>query len=112
MASAYALRFTARWWLGQAGWREDFNRAVAMARDADPISQAMVEAYTYASAVACGVIAVDDVALRDIDEALESAERASDDIALGFALFAKAVVLWHDDSAQRERGLELLGQAL
>ena len=90
LASAYAMRCTARWVLGHAGWREDFNRAVAMARDADPISQAVVITYTYNNAIACGVIVADDAALRDIDEALQSAQRALDDIALGFALYTKA----------------------
>ena len=47
LASAYALRCTARWALGYTGWRDDFNRAVAMARDADPLSQGVVIAYTY-----------------------------------------------------------------
>ena len=75
LALAYALRCTARWVLGHTGWRDDFNRAVAMARDADPISQAVVIAYTYANAIACGVIVADDAALRDIDEALQSAQR-------------------------------------
>ena len=46
LASAYALRCTARWALGYTGWRDDFNRAVAMARDADPLSQGVVIAYT------------------------------------------------------------------
>ena len=110
LASAYAMRSTARWWLGQAGWQEDFNRALAMARDADPISQAVVVAYTYSNAIASGVIAADDAALRDIDEALQSAERAADDIALGLALYTKANALWKHDSAQRERALELLRQ--
>ena len=52
LASANATRCTARWWLGQAGWREDFDRAVVMARDADPISQALVITNTYANAIA------------------------------------------------------------
>ncbi len=93
LASAYAMRSTARWWLGHAGWREDFNRALAMARDADPISKAAVIAYTYYNAIGSGVIAADDAALRDIDEALQSAERAADDIALGLALYTKANAL-------------------
>ena len=110
LASAYALRCTARWPLGRAGWREDFNRAVAMARDADPLSQGVVIAYTYSLTIGCGVIAADDAALRDIDEAVQSAQRAADDIALGFALYTKANALLHRDSAQRERGLDLCGQ--
>jgi adenylate cyclase len=110
LASAYAVRCTARWMLGRAGWREDFNRAVAMARDADPVSQAVVIVYTHSNAIGSGVILADDAALRDIDEALQSAQRAADDIALGFALYAKANALLHRDSAQRESGLALVRQ--
>ena len=110
LALAYAVRCSARWVLGRAGWREDFNRAVAMARDADPISQAVVNTYTYNNAIAGGVIVADDAALRDIDEAVQSAQRAADDVALGFALYTKANALLHRDSAQRERGLDSLRQ--
>ena len=63
LASAYAMRSTARWWLGHGGWQEDFNRALAMARDADPISKAAVIAYTYDDAIGSGVIAADDTAV-------------------------------------------------
>ena len=42
LAAAYALRCTARWWLGQSGWRDDFDRALAMTRDADPMSKAAI----------------------------------------------------------------------
>ena len=110
LASAYALRCTARWALGYTGWRDDFNRAVAMARDADPLWQGVVIAYTYSLAIGCGVIAADDAALHDVDEALQGAKRSADDIALGFALYTKAVALLHRDSAQRERGLDLCRQ--
>jgi adenylate cyclase len=110
LALAYAVRSSARSILGRAAWREDFNRAVAMARDADPISQAVVIVYTYNNATASGVIVADDAALHEIDEALQNAQRAADDIALGFALYAKANVLLHRDSAQWERGLDLLRQ--
>ncbi len=110
LASAYAMRSTARWWLGQAGWRSDFDCAVAMARDADPLSQAMVVAYTYANAITCGVIAADDAAMRDIDEGLRSAERSADDLAVGLALYTKANALRKRDSADQERALELLAQ--
>jgi hypothetical protein len=110
LATAYALRSTAQWVLGRAGWREDFNRAVAMARDTDPISQAAVIAYTYSSAIGNDVIVADDAVLRDIDKALQRAEQSADDFALGFALFTKAVALLQLDSAQREHGLELCSQ--
>jgi adenylate cyclase len=110
LALTYAMRCTARWWLGRDGWREDLARAVEMARDADPMSHALGVAYTYSNAISCGVITADDAALRDIDEALQSAERSADDLALGFALYTKANALWKHDSAQWERALDLLRQ--
>ena len=110
LASAYAMRSTARWFLGQAGWRNDFNRAVAMARDADPLSQAIIVTYTYTTAITCGVIAADDAALRDIDEALQSAEQSADDLAVDLALYTKANALRKHDSAQQEHALDLLRQ--
>ena len=78
-------RGTARWALGRAGWRDDFDRALAMARGADPMSHAVVIAYAYGFAIAGGVLLADDAALRDIEEALEIAERSSEDFALGLA---------------------------
>ena len=50
-----------------------------------------------------------DAAWRDIDDALHSAERAADDIALGLALCTKANAL-HQDLAQRGRGYDLIRQ--
>jgi adenylate cyclase len=111
LASAYAMRSTARWWLGQAGWRDDFNTAVSMARDADPISQAVIMTYTYSNAIASGVIAPDDAALHDIDEALRNAERTADDVALGLGLSTKATALWKSGFAQRDRAFDLFRQA-
>jgi hypothetical protein len=110
LAFAYALRSTARWWLGHPGWRQDFERAIAMSRDADPVSRSGVIVYTYGLALGCGVITADDAVRLEIDAALESAERTADDIALGFALYTKANVLVQGDSAQRQRGLDLIGQ--
>ena len=53
----------------------------------------------------------DDAALRDIEAALGIIERSSEDIAVGLARFTLGLALVHrDSSAQRERGLEVLGQ--
>jgi adenylate cyclase len=107
VASAYAMRSTARWWFGLPGWQEDFARALEMVHDADPISRATVACYTYYNAIGSDVIVADDAALRGIDEALQSAEQASDDLALALLLFTKANAL-HQDPGQREHGYELL----
>jgi adenylate cyclase len=109
LAMARAIRCTARWWFGRTGWQEDFEQALALARDADQISKAAVLTYTYYNAIGSGVIDVDSTAIDDIDKALHSAERASDDIALALALFGKSNAL-HQDAQQWELELDLLGR--
>src|SRR5262249_48540629 len=108
LSAAYAMHCTTSWWLGHTGWRDDFDHALAMARDADPVSRAVAVTYTYANAIACGVIAVDDVALRDIDDALQSAERAADDLALATALYVKSSALWDLGPVEHREAVDLL----
>ena len=111
LAWALAQRGFTRWTQGQAGWRDDFDRAVAAARAADPVSQIYVVNMHYTAAITCGVLLPDDVILGEIDQALRTAERSADDVALGLARTALGVVLLHCASeADRQRGLELLEQ--
>ena len=110
LAYAYGSRSVARWEHGQEGWRDDFHRAVMMSRNTDPMSQSIAIAVTYAAAIVNGVVLADDVVLRDIQEALDTAERSADDFALGFALFARGVALVERNSAAAARGLQLLRQ--
>ena len=111
LAVALATRGTALWALGRAGWRDDYDRALAMARGADPMSHAVVIAFAYGFAIPGGVLLADDAALRDIEEALEITERSSEDFALGLARWALGIALVHRESpAERERGLAVLGQ--
>jgi hypothetical protein len=82
-----------------------------MARSADPMSHARVITFTYGFAIAGGVPLADDAALRDIEGALGIIERSSEDIAVGLARFTLGLALMHRESpAERERGLEVLGQ--
>ena len=110
LAVALASRGTARWALGRAGWRDDFDRALVMSRGAGPMSRAVVIAHA-CSAIAGGVLLADDAALRDIEEALEIIERSSEDFAVGCARWALGLALVHRDArAERERGLAVLAQ--
>jgi hypothetical protein len=57
------------------------------------------------------VLLTDDAALHDIEEALETTERSSEDIALGATRGTLGTALVHRESpAERERGLTVLGQ--
>jgi hypothetical protein len=111
LAWALAQRGFARWTQGQPGWRDDFDRAVATARTADPVSKVYVVNTHYTAAIGCGLLLPDDVILGEIDEALRTAERSADDVALGLARTTLGVALLHCASAgNRQRGLELLEQ--
>ena len=111
LAHALATRGTARCALGDRGWRSDLDQAVAKARRTGPLGHGAVMSYSYGRAISTGVLLADDAALRELDEALRIAERASDDLALGLARFTLGVTLAHRDSpAERERGLDVLGQ--
>jgi adenylate cyclase len=110
LSAALAWRGLGRWGLGQHGWREDFDRALAMAREADLSSQAVVFAFTYGLAIPRGVLLADDEALRNIDKALQIAERASDDITLVLLRFALGVALIHTDGRSRGRGFDVLAE--
>jgi hypothetical protein len=111
LATALASRGSARIRLGRAGWRDDFDRALALARGADPLAQAIVVTYKYLPAIPNGVLGVDDDALREIEDALHNAEDSVGDVPLGLARLTMGVALAHrDSSTDRARGLQLLGQ--
>jgi class 3 adenylate cyclase len=111
LAIALAFRCVARWWLGRPGWRQDLHDAVAMARNSDPATLGLIVTWTY-GAIAYGVLRADDSALRAIEEAVQTAQRASSDIALIFAEYALgAALLYREAAADRHRGLELMVRA-
>src|SRR5271156_3018799 len=111
LAIAVAFRCVARWWLGRPGWRQDLHDAVAMARNSAPATLGLVVTWTY-GAIAYGVLRADDAALRAIEEAVQTAQRASSDIALIFAEYALgAALLYREAAADRHRGLELMMRA-
>jgi class 3 adenylate cyclase len=111
LAHALATRGSARCALGNRGWRTDLDQAVAKARSTGPLTYGIVISYSYGLAISSGVLLADDAALLDIEEALEIAEKSSDDLALGLARFTLGVALMHRDSpAERERAPEVLGQ--
>jgi len=111
LAAAVAWRSNARWWLGRPGWRQDLQDAVAMARNSDPTTFACVVAWAYGFAIHYGVLRADDSAVRAIEEAVQTAEGSSNDVALSLAEYTLGVaLLCRDAAADRSRGLELMVQ--
>ncbi len=111
LAVALSSRGLARWAQGCDGWRDDFDRALEIGRRTDPMSHAFVVNLIYSPAIPCGVLPPDDTALREIDEALQIAERSGDDMTLGSARMAMGLALIHRKSqTDRAHGLNMLAE--
>ncbi len=111
LAVALMQRAVARWCLGLPGWRDDQRHGLAMARSADPLTYAGVVGYVYFLGISCGVLSPDDLAVREIEDALRIAERSSDDVALAWSRLALGVALVHRHTdAERDRGQTLLAE--
>ena len=110
LAFALVLRASASSILGIDGWKQDYDRAIEMAR--------AVDKFTFCAAVQFKYIAVenwallpDDVAMRDTAEALEVAQQFGDDFTLTTCEFVRGTVLVRRDDHDRSRGFELLAKA-
>jgi class 3 adenylate cyclase len=111
LALAFTTRCAARYPLSHPGWRDDLRQGVAMARSADPMSYAFAVAYVYFPGLLFGVLAADDRATREIEDALRIAERSSDDLAVVFGRAMLGVALVHRQAAaERDRGQKLLAE--
>jgi hypothetical protein len=111
LALALTARGTARYCLGRPGWREDLRHGLDMARGADPLTYAGVADLGYFPGISNGVLAADDRAVREIEDALVIAERAGNDMAPAFARMALGVALVHrHTAAERDRGQTLLAE--
>jgi hypothetical protein len=111
LALALAFRGVAHWWLGRPGWRRDFGDALEMARNSDATTLALVAGWCFGG-IFFGVLRADDSSLELCEEALQSAQAESGDIALLFAKYELgAVLLYRDNTADRSRGFELVVEA-
>jgi hypothetical protein len=110
LAWAFDGRAGARWALGLAGWRNDFDQAIAMAGAVDPVLQVLLTADFYTLALLNGALLPDATALCDTADALAIAERCGDDSALFMARGARGIVLVHQHGPEREHGFDLLAQ--
>jgi class 3 adenylate cyclase len=109
LALALATRAIARYFLGRAGWRDDLEQALAIARSADPVSYATVVTYSYGLGTIFGVLRSDDRVVRETEDALHVAERSGDDLAFVWARLTLGTVLVHRQMAgERDRGNTLL----
>lgn len=109
LALGLTFRGGARWCFGLPGWRDDFLKAIDMARAADATTLALVVFYTYAPAIRW-VLTADETALLLTAETLALAERSGDDFALDLARCARGVVLVERDGPECAAGLAMLAE--
>lgn len=111
LSIAYTTRGYARYCLGRHGWQADVRHALDLARTADLFSYATAVAYVYFPGISHGVLAADDRAVQEIEDALRIAERSGDDMAVAFAGVILSLALAHHHSdAERHRGQRLLAE--
>jgi class 3 adenylate cyclase len=111
LALAFATRGATRYCLGRPGWRDDLRHGLAMARSADPASDATVVCYVYNAGIQAGVLRPDDSAMREIEHALRNCERSGNDNALTLARMTLGHALAHrPTAAERDRGQKLLAE--
>jgi class 3 adenylate cyclase len=111
LAMAFASRGMARYCLGRPGWQGDMRHSLAMARSADPMSYATAVSWVYFCGIPFGVLGSDDSTVRDIEDALQIAERSSDDLAVALARLTLGVALVHRPTdPERDRGQKLLAE--
>jgi hypothetical protein len=111
LSLAFSTRAIARYCLGHSGWRDDLRDGLAMARSADPLSYATVITYVYFPGITFGVLAADDRAVREIEDALRIAERSGDDMAVVFARGMLGLALVHRHTAvEHSSGQKLLAE--
>lgn len=105
---ALALRGANRLALGIDGWREDLDRAAAMAISIDVTSHIAAILVKHGFAVYIGALVPGAMAWKETADALLLAQRCGDDFALDSARLTRGVVLACGDGDQRTAGLELL----
>ncbi len=107
LALAKAMRSFIVCCLGQPGWRQEADEAMALARGFDAITCVSVTMYKYVP-VMYGAMTLGDDALRDTAEALRIAESSGNDFTVGFARFTRGLALIHADGADTASGFALL----
>jgi adenylate cyclase len=110
LAMAILMRGCCRYCLGVSGWREDLDRAIAMARGVDLMSLIVPVVYKYRFTIHAGALLPDAAADRDTAEAMRMAEHSGDDFAVDGARVSRGLVLINQAGAQRAEGFALLAQ--
>jgi adenylate cyclase len=110
LAFATAMRASARCALGQQDWRSDFDEAIAVSR-VDPTTYVSIVMFKYILGIHAGALLPDGAAQAETTQALQIAQRCSEDFALHMAELVRGIVLVTADDTDRASGFDLLAEA-
>lgn len=111
LALAIAIRGANRMMLGTPGWRDDVDRAVALAKPFDTTTYVATLLLKYALPISNGISVTDDSAIEVTAEAQALVERCGDDFALDSVRLCRGIVLAASaEDARRRAGLALMAQ--
>jgi hypothetical protein len=97
--------------LGQSNWRRGIDQAIEYSR-IDPTTYVTMVMFKYVLGITYGALVADDAAVAATADALEVAQRCSEDFALHSAQLARGIVLVSArHGADRSVALELLDRA-
>jgi adenylate cyclase len=111
LSLAMMVQAGARQCRGEPGWRQDIERAAAMAWDHMPEGLPQMLFWKYGVGIPSGALLAEARAVQESTDTLDHAQRYGDDVALVFALFLRGLILAQQGGPQREEGLHLLGTA-
>jgi adenylate cyclase len=111
LAVAILMRGVARACLGHAGWKDDIEDGLAMARVSAPMGHPVLLNYKYGLAIPNRALLPGAAALLETAEALEFGEHRGDDYAVASAQFVRGIVLVQLDGDERHDGFDLLAKA-
>jgi adenylate cyclase len=110
LAFATAMRAAARCALGREKWKDGFDQAIEISQ-VDATTYISIVMFKYALGIPSGALLPDVVAHQETADAMQVAERCSEDFALHMAQLTRGIVMVSAESGDRKLGFDLLEKA-
>jgi hypothetical protein len=104
------MQASARCGLGQENWKDSFEEAMEISK-VDATTYVSIVMFKYVLGIVSGALLPDAAAAHETAEALQIAERCSEDFALHAAQLATGIVLVSGEGSDPGQGFELLEKA-
>jgi hypothetical protein len=103
LSTAIAMRGHIKMCLGMREWRDDAAASIATAAPLDSTNYVFALLWKYVASIPFGALPPDATAMRETAEALQIAERTSDDFILGMGRLGRGLALVTRDGRNARR---------